>query len=384
MHISKQDICVIIPTYNNDQTIADVINKVEKYTDNIIIVNDGSTDNTFDILQNYKDIELLSYDKNKGKGHALQKGFNAAIDKGYRYAITIDSDGQHNPEEIPLFVDCITKYPDSLIVGVRNFNIEQFPSKNRFANKFSNSWFTFFTDIELSDTQSGFRLYPIELLKAIKFYSKKYEYELEVIVKAAWRGINIVSVPINAYYPPAELRITHYRPFKDFTRISVLNVVLFFITILYIKPYKFLKNLNKKNIINFIQNNIFLSKDSNIKITASVMFGVFMGIFPIWGYQLITAILLAHLFKLNKFIVIVAANISIAPIIPIILYLSFITGGFILGNSNFAIINMFNINFEYVKTNLIQYIIGSVALGTILSLASGLMIFLLLKIFRKR
>ncbi len=108
------------------------------------------------------------------------------------------------------------------------------------------------------------------------------------------------------------------------------------------------------------------------------MFGVFMGIVPIWGYQLITAIALAYLFRLNKFIVIVAANISIPPMIPPIIYLSHLTGTIVLGRSNYLSLSS-NITFESVKSNLFQYIIGSLIFAVILSLVSGLVVFIALK-----
>lgn len=238
--------CVIIPTYNNENTLEGVVNGVLGYTSNIIVVNDGSNDRTSEILMQFKTIEIINHIKNKGKGSALKTAFKKAIEKGFLYAITIDSDGQHKPEELPLFIDAIEKQPDAFIVGTRNFNQDNLSQKSAFANKFSNFWFRFIAGVKLSDTQSGYRLYPLNLISKMKLITGKYEFELEVLVCAAWKGYKIISVPINAYYPPVEKRVTHFRPFRDFTRISLLNTVLFFIAVFYVKPLKLFKSIGKR------------------------------------------------------------------------------------------------------------------------------------------
>ena len=381
--IKEKKCCIIIPTYNNGKFLEAVIKGVLKYTDYIIIVNDGSTDETENILSKYNNLTIISYNKNKGKGYALRMGFNLASDNGFHYAITIDSDGQHDANDIPVFLETLINEPEALIIGTRKMPSENVSRKSSFANKFSNFWFNFITGIDLPDTQSGYRLYPLKILGNIKFFTRKYEFEIEVLVRAAWQGIKIISVPVHVYYPPKNERITHFRPFKDFSRISILNTVLVFITLLYIKPFAFLKYLRKNSIKEFFKTNLFQTKDSNFKIVFSVMLGLFMGIAPIWGYQLIAAIALAHFLKLNKLIVIVAANISIPPMIPIILYFSYLTGGLILANNfQHPVLNS-HITFAFVKNNLIQYIIGSIGLALIVSVFIGLIIFLVLKIFRK-
>lgn len=239
--------CVIIPTYNNCTTVEQVIKGVAEFTCNIIVVNDGSTDATSGILKNFDSVEIISYAKNKGKGFALKTAFARALERGFDYAITIDSDGQHNPIEISSFLNAIEKSPGSLIIGVRNFNQVNVPGKNNFANKFSNFWFCFITGFRLSDTQSGFRLYPLNLINKINLITGKYEFELEILVRAAWKKIKIVPVPVNAYYAPEGKRVSHFRPFRDFARISALNTVLFFITIFYIISRNFINKVSGKS-----------------------------------------------------------------------------------------------------------------------------------------
>src|ERR1035438_158579 len=192
--------CVIIPTFNNGKTLETVIIDVQNYTDDIIIVNDGSSDNTAEILTNYSHFNILNHPENMGKGRALRTGFDFAVSKNFRYAITIDSDGQHFPADIPEFANWIEKDPDSLIVGARNMTQSGVPGTSSFGHKFSIFWFRVETGLKIPDVQSGFRLYPLDKIKGTRFHTSKYEFEVEVLVRAAWKGIKILAIPVNVYY----------------------------------------------------------------------------------------------------------------------------------------------------------------------------------------
>ena len=239
--------CVIVPTYNNERTIVDVLWRIAAYTRNVIVVNDGSTPETMAALTaafSASELpEILDYTPNRGKGYALMQGFRRALELGYRYAVTIDSDGQHFPEDIPAVMDCHLANKDALVVGSRNLTADNMPSKNTFANKFSNFWFRLQTGIPLEDTQSGYRLYPLEQLNLRWPITPRYEAELELLVYSAWRGVPVVSVPVRVYYPPEGERVSHFRPFWDFFRISVLNSVLTFGALLYYLPVKLWRRL---------------------------------------------------------------------------------------------------------------------------------------------
>lgn len=375
--------CVIIPTYNNEKTLESVISGVLVHTREIIIVNDGSTDGTAEILSRFSNLKIISYTPNRGKGYAIRQGFKAAVGSGYDYAITIDSDGQHYPSDIETFVKTAAETPGSLIVGARTLDPSRMSKGSSFANNFSNFWYRFLTGVKLTDTQTGFRLYPLSQIKDMKFYTRKYEFELEILVRAAWRRINVTSAPIKVYYPPVQERISHFRPFRDFARISILNTIFVFIALLYVKPFSFLRYLTKENVKDFINRHILLTSDTNMQISLAVALGIFTGILPIWGFQLVLAIGLAHLFRLSKFITAVAANISIPPNIPILLYLSYITGGIVMGTGS-SIKFSTNLTVKSFETNLIQYIIGSIVLSVVLGIAFGIITFVVLKIFRKK
>ena len=243
----QKKVCVLVPTYNNEQTLAKVLKSLLEFTNQIIVVNDGSTDSTPTLLQQFPQIDVVSYPKNKGKGYALRTGFRHAVKSGYDYAITIDSDGQHFADDLHKFLTKLEDHPAAIIMGARNMDQASVPGKSSFGHKFSNFWFWVETGIKMSDTQSGYRLYPVKLMNNTKFITRKFEFEIEVLVTSAWRGIEITEVPVRVFYADKESRISHFRPFKDFTRISILNTFLVTIALLYIKPRDFLRGIKKKN-----------------------------------------------------------------------------------------------------------------------------------------
>lgn len=354
---------VLIPTYNNAGTLAAVVGSVREFVSDVVVVNDGSTDDTKRILASIDGIRVIDYAENRGKGYALKLGLRKAYEWGYRYAITIDSDGQHHADDIPAFLDAIEQRPDSLIIGARNLAAENMPSQNTFANRFSNFWYKVETGQTLADTQSGFRLYPLERLHDVRFITGRYEFEVEVIVRAAWRGVNVENIPIKVYYPPAEERVSHFRPLRDFTRISILNTALVVCALLCYYPWRFVRALTWSNIKAFVDRHIIHSSDSNAKMAASIGWGVFCGILPIWGYQLVVAGLTAHFMRLNKVVAMVFSNVSIPPMIPFILYGSMVAGAWTLGIEN--VFALGTVSLETVGRSVGQYVVGSVVLAAI-------------------
>lgn len=274
----KLKVCVIVPTYNNASTLPQVLTDVSAYTDQIILVNDGSTDDTGQIAAQFPGIHYVGYAKNRGKGSALRQGFLAALQKGYDYAITMDSDGQHFAKDLPRFLEKIEAVPNALIIGARNMNQEAVPGKSSFGHKFSNFWFKVETGIDCPDTQSGFRLYPLQRIKGLHLFTWKYELEIEVLVKAAWSGVPIESVPVSVYYAPKETRISHFRPFVDFTRISILNTFLVIIAFFYIKPRNFFRAMFKKKTLNNSSGTNYYSLNSRTGLNRSRLPLVFL-----WG-----------------------------------------------------------------------------------------------------
>lgn len=243
--------CVIIPTYNNAATLGEVVRGVQAYVQDIIVVDDGCVDGTAEVLSALPfKVEIVRHPQNKGKGQALLSGFKRAKSLGFTHAITIDSDGQHKPSDIPAFLDAVLYRPDCIIVGNRfgtsGISGEKYSNMkggSKFANKFSNFWFRIQTGTKLCDTQTGFRAYPLERLRWTGLVTSRYEAELELLVFAAWHGVPIKEIPVDVHYPRPEERVSHFRPGLDFTRISILNTVLTLLCLIYAWPKKILRKL---------------------------------------------------------------------------------------------------------------------------------------------
>lgn len=376
--------CVIIPTYNNPKTLQQLIEGVLVYTEAVIVVNDGSTDATSEILLKFPQLQQIHISKNKGKGYALRQGFKKAESLGYDYAITIDSDGQHFPEDIPVFIEALTKEENkkTLLIGARNMGQTGVPKKSSFGNKFSNFWFWVETGIRLKDTQSGFRLYPLFAMKDLNFYTNKFEFEIEAIVKAAWIGIAVKNIPIQVHYE-LENRVTHFRPFKDFTRISILNTWLVIVTFSYIKPRDLYRKLKKKGFKKFLMEDLLQSDDSAEKKAVSIALGVFIGLSPIWGFHTVSVIFLAILLRLNKVIAFAFSNVSLPPFIPFILYFSLKLGSWILGENFVLSMSEIDPSLELMKY-LKSYIVGSLVLSITAALVSGFIGYVFLTLFQRK
>jgi glycosyltransferase involved in cell wall biosynthesis len=375
--INALNCCVIIPTYNNAKTLQRVINGVLEYTGNVIVVNDGATDTTPQILANYHNITLINHETNKGKGIALQTGFKTALAMGYDYAITIDSDGQHYPEDIPVFIDALEAGDPALLIGSRNMTHESVPKKSSTGNRISNYWVWVETGVKLTDTQSGYRLYPLKFLPK-KFYTNKFEFEIEIITRTAWNGVPLKNVPVKVLYDPKE-RVSHFRPFQDFTRISVMHTILTAIAILYIKPRDFIRGFKKKGLKKFFLENVLESGDSNQKKAFSIALGVFIGIVPLWGLQTVTVLFLAYVLRLNKLIAFAFSNVSLPPLIPFIVLASLYLGGFVVNNTY----PVTDFSVDSLKQNFVQYVAGSLILAAVSATIAGVTGYALLSVFNK-
>lgn len=232
---------VVIPTYNNAGTVKDVVERVQAIGLPVLVVNDGSTDGTKNLLSALPGITLVTLSRNQGKGRALRVGFEKARELGYRFALTIDADGQHFPEDIPALLDAAGE--NSLVVGSRNIRADGMASSSTFANRFSNGTFTFLTLCRLPDTQTGFRLYPLDRLPSLSVLSARYEAEVILLVFSAWKGIELKPVPVRVIYP--EDRISHFRPTADFLRIFVTYWILFVIAVFYGWPRTLFRRIFK-------------------------------------------------------------------------------------------------------------------------------------------
>lgn len=245
--VEENEVCAVIPTYQNAKTLLKVVADVHRVVDTVFVVDDGSNDGTAALLDkatgNERPEKVLTHPKNCGKGAALKTGLTYARQQGFRYAVTVDADGQHRADDIPALLKAVEEEPDALAIGSRGLKHENMPAKSTFANRFSNFWFALQTLQRLPDTQSGLRVYPLRRLHGLRWMSARYEAELTLLVFSAWAGVKLLPVPVSVYYPPRDQRVTHFRPGRDFTRISVLNTLLCFLMVVYGWPRIFCRQI---------------------------------------------------------------------------------------------------------------------------------------------
>jgi len=212
---------IIIPVYNHATRIVWVIEAARPLGLPIIVVNDGSTDNTGNLLEHITGITLLHHPKNQGKGAALLTGFATAHELGCSRAVTIDGDGQHDPADVPKLIETSRDRHPCLVIGCRhNMNrLKHVPWTSRFGRGFSNFWVRAAGGPQVRDSQSGFRLYPLPETPVLNVRARRYQFEVEVLVRAKQAGIPVLETPVSVIYQ-AE-RISHFQPWTDFHRNSV-------------------------------------------------------------------------------------------------------------------------------------------------------------------
>lgn len=212
---------IIIPVYNHGQRIEDVIRQALKLGLPLIVVDDGSTDSTPDIINRIRGISVIRHPENQGKGAALVTGFAAAVKRGCDWAITIDGDGQHRPEDSHNLLKAGEDNRRVIVVGKREgMTGKNVPWTSRFGRGFSNFWVWAAGGPLITDSQSGFRLYPLPETLELDVKATRYQFEVEVLVKARQKGIETIEAPIQVVYQPQGERVSHFRPWHDFWRNS--------------------------------------------------------------------------------------------------------------------------------------------------------------------
>jgi glycosyltransferase involved in cell wall biosynthesis len=215
---AKAAFAIVIPVYNHGSIIEAVLSKALKLNLPVIVVDDGSTDCCSERIKNIDGIRFLRHRKNRGKGAAIITGFNRAAEIA-DWAITIDADGQHHPEDALNLIRAIPENSRPLVVGMRQaMTGRDVPWTSRFGRKFSNFWVRLSGGPVMTDSQSGFRIYPLPESMSLDVKARRFQFEVEILVRAAWAKIPVIEVPVSVSYATGPLRISHFRPFVDFMR----------------------------------------------------------------------------------------------------------------------------------------------------------------------
>lgn len=210
---------VLLPTFNNAGTLDDVLCRVLALGLPAMVINDGSTDRTGDVLERCKDrVVILNHQVNRGKAAALRTGFAAAHERGFTHAATIDTDGQLDPADLPELLNRARESPLALVLGSRAWRIEGYPAKNAVGRRLSNAAIRLQCGAKLSDSQCGLRVYPLGLMNAVRVGSTRFSFEAEAITRAVWAGCSVIEVPVHCTYSPPGGRVTHFSPGRDTPR----------------------------------------------------------------------------------------------------------------------------------------------------------------------
>jgi glycosyltransferase involved in cell wall biosynthesis len=209
---------ILIPVYNHADGVVAVIERARELGMPVWVVDDGSTDGTSERLKMVSGITLLRHEKNLGKGAAILTGFEAI--RGHAdWAITLDADGQHDPLDIPGMILAIPPGDRPIIIGKREGMVgSDVPWTSRFGRKFSNFWVRAAGGPHLSDTQSGMRIYPLPEALQLGVRARRFQFEVEILVRARWQGVPVCETPVGVSYTPGRARVSHFRPFVDFCR----------------------------------------------------------------------------------------------------------------------------------------------------------------------
>lgn len=220
--------CCVIPVYNHASTAPAVIERTRAVMPDVLVIDDGSEDINLAEYFAGTDIEVIRHPCNLGKGAALLTAVRTLAPRGYDYMITLDADAQHAPEDIPRFLPILEQNDWTLVAGVRDFSVPNVPGCSKFGRMFSNFWFLVETGKKISDSQSGFRAYPLKYVSRIKCSSLHYTFETELLTRCMWAGLDLAEVPISTHYDPPGERVSHFHPFRDNFRMTWLHTRLVF------------------------------------------------------------------------------------------------------------------------------------------------------------
>jgi glycosyltransferase involved in cell wall biosynthesis len=371
-------IFVAIPVYNHALTLHTLVEQVlEQYADavaQVLVVDDGSNPPVAQDLAEL-DVEVLSHMHNHGKGEALLSAARWGLQRGMSHMICLDADGQHDPVDIATFIRAIQAHPDALIVGCRDFDQRGIPAASRFGRKFSNFWLRLQTGVNLKDSQSGFRAYPLFIFEELTFWTRRYNFEVEVLVRAAWAQVPLRDVDIRVYYPPGAERISHFRKGMDNWRLTLLNTHLTLRSIVP-WPHRKISHLDAakchksgvsafhplRSIRRLLQEN---STPERLALASGV--GVFLGALPLILCHTVTLLFVCGFFRLNKVAAVSSSQLCMPPLVPALC----IEVGYYMRNGTWLTeFSLQTLGYQAVE-RIYEWFLGSLLVGPILGLLVG-------------
>lgn len=308
---------IVIPHYNHADTLRRVCAQALSVCPDVLVADDGSTTSPEKLLTGLP-VKLLRFEKNRGKGAVILDSANWAHENGFTHMITLDADGQHNPADAVKLVRMSQKYPRALVIGVRKFD-KSVPASSRFGREFGGFWVHFQTGKKVRDIQSGFRCYPVELLRAVRTWTRRYTFEVEIVVRARWAGFDVRETKVSVSYPKE--RISHFHKLKDNGRLTLLNTYLTMRSMLPIPHRQFVreegKPIAKKRYTQALMEHL-RTKGNITKNAFAAAWGVFCGSIALIGIRQVILFFGAGWWNLNRIVVVSFEKLCIGPFIPAI------------------------------------------------------------------
>ncbi|MFH7319902.1 DUF2062 domain-containing protein [Desulfurivibrio sp. D14AmB] len=374
----KPKIIVVIPVYNHGASLRQVVERALVAGWPVLVVDDGSDDDPLEQLTGL-DCVKLRLPVNKGKGAAILAGAREAARLGYETMITLDGDGQHDPAEAELLARqaALIGRP-AIVIGARRMIQETVPKASLFGRAFSNFWVRLESGQELADTQSGMRLYPLRELLALDLTCSRYDFEVEVLVRAAWAGVALSSVAISVHYPPPGKRITHFHQLRDNFRLTLLHTRLLLRRLApwphrrlcgqpappqeqkprFPRPWRTMQML-------------FREHSSAPGLATAVWLGLFMGALPLIAVHTVAIIYVAHRLHLNKVAAVAASQFCMPPVVPIIC----IQVGYFLRNGQLLLDLSREKWLLEIHLRLWDWLLGSLVVGPLLGLIGAVLVY---------
>ncbi len=381
----RQDrIWVAVPVYNNCATVREVAAHCRRLMSRVVVVDDGSTDCDVASLFADTDITVLKHGRNLGKGQAILTASRYIAGQGGVSMITIDADGQHDPEDIARFLPLLEETSSALIIGCRDFNTPNVPASSRFGRKFANFWLKVETGVTVDDCQSGFRAYPVKYLNQLSFKGTRYDFEAEVLAKACWAGIELKSVPISVRYPPAEERISSFKPFLDNLRLTHIHSMLVGRRLLPL-PHKRLVEERSKPDFSLLRHpgrvlKMLLQENATPEgLAAAAAVGIFLAVLPLLFVHTIVILYVSLRLNLNKLMALNVQHIAIPPLVPALC----IELGYYLRNGQWLTDLSFSTVFAQFSARLYEWFLGSLIVAPVMAVLTGGTVFVAASLIKK-
>ncbi len=374
-----------VPVYNNAPTLRAVVEGCcRMLPGRVVVIDDGSTDADAGALISNLDAVVLRHHANMGKGQAILTASRFVELQGGKYMITIDADGQHDPGDIAKFIPMLQDDELSLVVGSRDFSVENIPRSSRFGRRFANFWLRIETGQHIDDCQSGFRAYPVRQLNLLKFKGRRYDFEAEVLAKAAWAGLRLRSVGIGVYYPPAGQRVSSFRPVMDNLRLTRVHSMLIGLRLLpfghkrlapapkfdiglIFNPLKLIRHLIKEN-----------ATPEGLAAAAAV--GSFLAIIPLLFLHTAAILYVSVRLNLNKIVALNVQHVFMAPFTPALC----IELGYYMRHGAWLTDLTFETVFAQFHQRLYEWLLGSLVIAPVASILMASAFFFIAHAFEKR